>query len=242
MVDSKLGTVEPSEHNGYDGMKKSILYNSLTSYSLHSDSSVYVNFDDLEHISSFGSVHELGDAHVIQCGKEQSIPDGTFLVGSAIGPWAMNSAVEQAVQRSLAHLSPSHLATRIEKGLTVLRKVVRQEEITTSHRGSPEVCSKLHTENVHPLELFSKMKIESASSNPFHYKYDAMISDSMHLSSLQLVPDFPWSCDPSASGSFVPHGSSSPSYSFSIGRTKGCALNSIDDGSYNFNYDPYSGD
>ena len=229
-------------------MKKSVLYDSRASYSLHSDSSAYVNFDDSRHASLIGSIHEYADGHIIQCGHTQNIPDGTFLIGSARGSWAMNSVIKEAVERSLSHLPPKHLAMRVEKGLTLLRKVISKESYQTGHSDSPVICSKLHTEDVHPLELFSKMKVESMSKNPFHQKYSERPSDIIPSSSQTsrkdlsnvLQPDFPWSCDSSAGGSVAPHGSGD-SYSFQLGKTQGCMMYSADGGNYNFNYNPVSG-
>ena len=249
VLEKKERNEDLSELNKYDAMTKSVLYDSRASYFLHSDSSAYVNFNDLKHASLIGSIHEYADEHIVQCGHTQNIPDGTFLVGSAKGSWAMNSVVEEAVKASLSHLPPNHLAMRVEKGLTLLRKVISKEVYHTGHSGSLVICSKLHTENVHPLELFSKMKVESMSENPFHQKYSERPTDTVLSSSPQtsrkdlsnvLQPDYPWSCDSSAGGSAIPRGSGD-SYSFQLGRTQGCMMYSADSGNYNFNYDPVSG-
>lgn len=82
----------------------------------------------------------------------------------------LGHGVEQDVARILSNLQlpPTHLATRIDRGLTLLRKVVRTEE----HPGSGnEICSKLHTVAIHPLELFSKMRTKTIGESPFQHVY-----------------------------------------------------------------------
>jgi hypothetical protein len=146
--------------NSYEEMASTFLYDSHTSYSLKHDLSVYRNLDNENHLLSFGSIREYEDNHIVQCGYDNPTAYGTILVGSSHGSWARNQAVEQDVARTLGNLllHPVHLATRIDKGLTLLRKVIRTEE----HQGNgTEVCSKLHTEPIHPLELFSTMRITS---------------------------------------------------------------------------------
>jgi hypothetical protein len=78
--------------------------------------------------------------------------------------------VEQDVARTLSNLQlpPTHLAARIDRDLTLLRKVGRTEE----HPGSGnEVCSKLHTVAIHPLELFPKMRTKTIGESPFQIVY-----------------------------------------------------------------------
>ena len=170
VYENNTATTDLYNLNSYEEMASTYLYDSHTSYSLKYDLSAYHNLDDKSHMMSFGSIRDFGDHHVVQCGFEKNTAAGAILVGSSRGSWAKYNGVELDVARTLSNLQlpPSHLATRIDRGLTLLRKVVRTEE----HPGSGnEVCSKLHTVAIHPLELFSKMRTKIIGESPFQHVY-----------------------------------------------------------------------
>ena len=170
VYENNTATTDLYNLNSYEEMASTYLYDSHTSYSLKYDLSAYHNLDDKSHMMSFGSIREFDDHHVVQCGFEKNTAAGAILVGSSRGLWAKYNGVEQDVARTLSNLQlpPTHLAARIDRGLTLLRKVVRTEE----HPGSGnEVCSKLHTVAIHPLELFSKMRTKTIGESPFQHVY-----------------------------------------------------------------------
>jgi hypothetical protein len=258
VYENNTETADLHNLNKYDEMASTYLYDSHTEYSLKHDPSNYRSLDNENHLLSFGSIREYEDNHIVQCGFDKPTADGTILVGSSHGSWARDQSVEQDVARTLGNLllHPVHLATRIDKGLTLLRKVIRTE----MHQGiGNEVCSKLHTESLHPLELFSTMRITSIGESPFQHIYSKVdpterrdgrdeipsnLTDTLSNSrgkrrSLlgNLQPDYP-----------VKHcvGSSTAgdtSSSYNLGYTQGCLeFNAEIPGSLNVNYDPSTGD
>ena len=233
--------------NDYDKMSQSFLYDNHVSYSLLSALSNYVNLDNEMHAASFGSIHELAESHIIQCGHEQTTSDGTFLVGSARGSWINTPAIKHALTRSMAHLSQSHLKAKKDKGLMILRRVVRSENFRNDQGDIVQICSKLHTETVHPLELFSEMKMVSISESPFQHTYmnrDASPEGNPSQRSRKelsnvIYPDAPIVACDSNQGYFSGYISGSGnSYSYALGAVTGCAEYSNDYTAYNFNYNP----
>ena len=245
VYENRTRTADLINLNDYAEMAKTFLYDTRSSYSLKSDPSNYINFDDIKHMASFGSIHELTDSHIVQCGHKKDIPIGSFLVGSSRGTWSREFGIDQELKRSLAHLSQSHLEVRKDKGLLIIRKVVRTENYRTNELNYFESCSKLHTENIHPLELFSKMELQTITESPFEITYNqrketdsksqSSPSSSHHLRkelSQILKPDLPIThCDGDTSGE---------SYSYKYGLI-GCAEYSADASAFNFNYDTTTG-
>lgn len=246
--------------NRYEDMVSTYLYDSHTSYSLKHDLSSYRNLDDKNHLLSFGAIREYEDNYIVQCGFDKATTEGTILVGSSHGSWARDQAVEQDVARTLGNLllHPTHLATRIDKGLTLLRKVIRTEQ----HQGiGDEICSKLYTEPIHPLELFSTMRIKSIGESPFQHVYSMEDPTQRTDSSERIFPNFanvssysrrggrplssilqPDSPVQACKGSSNDNGDDLSS-SYNILPTKGClGFNAQIPGSFNANYDTIKGE
>ena len=159
-----------------DGKVDTYSYDSHTSYSLKYDVSSYHNLDDVERLMSFGLIRQFEDNHIVHCDHGSPILIGAILIGSSHGSWAKENDVENYVARTLSSLllHPSHLAVRVDKGLTLLRQVVRTESFDSTGN---EVCTKLHTESIHPLELFKTMRIESIAESPFQHMYSGSNPD-----------------------------------------------------------------
>ena len=259
VYENRTRTADMINLNDYEEMVTTFLYDSHTSYSLLSDPSMYINLDDPKHLASFGTIRELSDSHVIQCGHSKLVADGTFLVGSSQGSWALEPSVAHEIARSMAHLHPDHLVERKEKGLTMIRVVVRTEEYrididnADSYDGTgAEMCSKLLTESIHPLELFSRMRLKTITESPFQHIYrqrdtatDELSSQSSsHLRkemSAIVTPDLPIIACTGKSAGYVVQGKGD-TYAYELGGLAGCAEYSADvPGSFNFNYDPPSG-
>jgi hypothetical protein len=260
VYENNTATADLHNLNRYEDMVSTYLYDSHTSYSLKNDLSSYRNLDDKNHLLSFGSIREYEDNYIVQCGFDKPIIEGTILVGSSHGSWARDQAVEQDVARTLGNLllHPTHLATRIDKGLTLLRKVIRTEQ----HQGiGDEVCSKLHTESIHPLELFSTMRIKSIGESPFQHVYSKEDPTQRTDSSERISSNFgdissnsrqggrllspilrPESPVQACKGSSNDNGDDLSS-SYNILPTK-CSLgfNAQVPGSFNFNYDTIKGE
>jgi hypothetical protein len=256
VYENNTETADVHNLNRYEDMASTYLYDSHTEYSLKHDPSSYRNLDNENHLLSFGSIREYEDNHIVQCGYDKPTADGTILVGSSHGSWAKDQAVEQDVARTLGNLllHPVHLATRIDKGLTLLRKVIRIEE----HQGiDNEVCSKLHTESLHPLELFSTMRITSIGESPFQHVYSN--EDPMQgrdgtentPSNLTDTLSNSWESRRFLSGILDPDGKvqhcvgsdDDTSASYNMGWTMGCLeFNANVPGSFSSNYHAYTGD
>ena len=247
IFENKTKNPEMTNLNDLNDMRTSFLYDSHVSYTLLSDPSGYVNLDNQKHLASFGLIHELAESHITHCGHEQTLSHGTFLVGSARGSWMRDLATEHAMAKLMAHLSPSHLKERKDKGLTILRRVVRTEEIEVIRSDITEICSKLFTESVHPMELFSQMKLETISKSPFQYaqmrKNESLEKENPQrsrngMSNMQLQPDSPIiTCDPNN----YYFGGKGGGYSVGYSLTEGCAEYYSDFTAYSFNYDLKTG-
>ena len=247
IFENKTENPEITNLNDLNDKKRSFLYDSHVSYTLLSDPSSYVNLDNRKHLASFGLIHEVDEGHIIHCGHEQPLSHGTFLVGSARGPWLRNLATEHAVAKLMAHLPPNHLKERKDKGLIMLRRVVRSEDVEVIRSDIKEICSKLFTESVHPMELFSHMKIETISKSPFQYAYmrknESLEKEHSQrsrnaMSNMQLQPDLPIiTCDPN---NYI-FGGSGGGYSVGYSFTEGCAEYYSDLAAYIFNYDSKTG-
>lgn len=248
VFENRTRTTDLINLNDYNVMSKMFLYDTHTSYSLRSNPSMYLNLDDPKHMASFGSIRELTNSHVIQCGHDKDVVGGTFLVGTSRGSWASESAVEHELARATAHLPPDHVREMKDRGLTMIRKVIRTAEY---HAGSvnSESCSKLHTESVHPVELFSKMRVQTITESPFHHIYrqkqktadDLTSPQSQHLRkamSTIVLSDVPVvACTGTTAG-----GGARNNFAYHRKSTRGCVEYSDDvPGSFNFNYDPNQG-
>ena len=233
-----------------DGKINTYAFDSRTSYSLRHAASSYLNLDDNRHLMSFGSIRQFEDNHIVHCGHENPTPVGAILVGSSHGSWAKKNDMEHNVARTLNNLrlDPSHLAVRVDKGLTLLRQVVRTESFETTGN---EVCTKLHTESIHPLELFKTMRIESIAESPFQHIYSGSIPDSAAVASApgdqsrkamsSIVSSDP-PLKPCLASSWSPVSHSDKDYSYNLTPKSGCLEYSADlPGSFNFNYDPRTG-
>jgi hypothetical protein len=156
----------------------------------------------------------------------------------------------------MAHLHHSHFIERNDKGLILLRKIVKSEHI---EGGEMKGCTKLHTEDIHPFQLFKSMRIESIGESPFQHTtqkrsteiIDTSVDsefprlDRKALSDI-LTPEK--TCDTSYYGNSgcsdldpylkCPISKPDPNWQINIGSAKGCAEFSEDlPGSFNFNYD-----
>lgn len=194
---------------------------------------------------SFGSIRQFEDNHIVHCHHENQNPTpvGTILVGSSHGSWAKENEVEHSVAHTLSNLQlhPSHLAVRVDKGLTLLRQVLRVERYESTGN---EICTKLHTESIHPLELFKTMRIQSIAESPFEHMYSGSNPDSSTRASAStkqarkarssiVAPDYP----------LLPCGEDmGTDFNYEAGLTQGCLEYSYDlPGSFNFNYNTLTG-
>ena len=229
-----------------DGKVDTYSYDSHTSYSLKYDVSWYHNLDDVERLMSFGSIRQFEDNHIIHCDHESPILIGAILVGSSHGSWAKENDVENYVARTLSSLllHPSHLAVRVDKGLTLLRQVVHTEKFDSTGN---EVCTKLHTESIHPLELFKTMRIESIAESPFQHMYSGSNPDPSNettaptkqtrkVMSAIVAPDYP--LQPCG----TPEERLGEDWVYEMGIYEGCLEYSVDlPGSFNFNFNTLTG-
>lgn len=156
----------------------------------------------------------------------------------------------------MAHFHRSHFIQKNDKGLVLLRKIVKSERIEDEEMKG---CTKLHTEDIHPLQLFESMRIESIGESPFqHTSKERSPEDNIDKSvdsesppgagvrldrkalSTIVTPDYPVThCDISDAAYFYGSGNN---YAYKVGPSQGCAEYSADlPGSFNFNYDYATG-
>ena len=222
-----------------DGTISTYSYDSHTSYSLKYNVANYHNLDDVKRLMSFGSILQFVDNHIVHCDHENPTLVGTILVGSSHGSWAKNNEVEHHVAHTLNNLllHPSHLAVRVDKGLTLLRQVVRTENFESSGN---KFCTKLHTESIHPVELFATMEIKTIAESPFQHMYGG---SNLHPSTGMSAPS---KQTRKMKSSFVvptykPCGTGEEDF-YSEGSFVGCLQYSKDlPGSFNLNYNARTG-
>lgn len=220
--------------DGHDLSKSALaFYNTTTKYRLY-DEAHYFNIDDI-HVSS---IREIGTNHVKYCGDSDSsdtlvgvrdiakkAQEGTFfIVGSKEGQW----------HRSLKQYTGI-------KSLNLVRKVKSYSFEESSK------CHLLNTESILPLELFSKMRIETEGNVPYQTTYSANNEDDNRKlganDDMNITPTSPLvDCANSLWGTgYVFQGANADktfNYTYKLGGFIGCAQFTMKlPGSFNYNYD-----
>ena len=225
--------------------------------------SSYVNLDDPKRIESFGDIHEFSSTHITHChGSDASPPVGSFLLGSSRGTWftRLPLSLRNDVESSISHLQTIHMNRRKDLGLMLMGKVVHAESVHVTSTSKQDHCTKLHVEEVHPLELFSEMHMNVAAQIPYQLSSfqqpeneDGMVDPSFRhpltntdvvnqqRKTYQTTPDSPMpSCTYSNLGGGFLWGSygSGENFGYAVGTTVGCGEYEYDaPGSFAFNYD-----
>ena len=155
-----------SVNSTYAEIASKIFYETRTTYTIH-DATMYINLDNTPDHHAAHVVRELSDDHVVHCpanadGAQAKV--GSFVVGSTRGLWATASHahVSRFLEDSLAQYHPSHVESKRKEGLVLARRVISSSRML-------ENCYHLATESVLPMELFTKMRIDSYLEQPFRH-------------------------------------------------------------------------
>eukprot|EP01036_Dinobryon_divergens_P022703 gene22703-30985_t len=198
---------------------------------------------------------------MVHCNTENlnELSTGSFLLGTKAGFWYL-----EAKEHSSAWTQHVHNETDSE--LALLRRVTYVSKSSIIEHLYGRSCYKVHTETIHPLELFLSMRTSTEGDIPYQTAYfpkgskpptktvssdlnpsnnTMSVAEKRKLFTTIVTPTAPLvACDdPSwGSGYWIYGGSSSEAYMYELGLTLGCAEYSNDvPGSFNFNYDYSTG-
>jgi len=157
--------------SSYHEIADKAFHDTRTVYTLHGGDGAYVNLDGVPDHHAAAAVRDISDTHLVHCpapggagGVTAAPAPGALVVGSAGGPWSTAAPphVARFLESSLRRLHPHHAAAKREHGLLIARRVAAVRRLVDDGHG----CLHLETEDVHPLELFSKMRLESYIEQP----------------------------------------------------------------------------
>lgn len=161
-----------------DTDKEHAIFETSTSYHLKGEPESYSILDDIPEGQADHHVRELTDGHVLHCGRAlQDLKVGSFILGTEKGSWSRIPHVARHLDAVLDVLPSEHAAGRRKSGFLVARRVTATHE----HRSQDNAtCIKLHTEDIHPIELFEKFRSESLVQRVHHQNYgnvDSVLMD-----------------------------------------------------------------
>ena len=141
-------------------------YVTTHSYQLALPPGRHFNLDVLSPLHAQATIRDVADRHIVHCQptdqqqlhlqSDDHVSTGSVLLGTAQGAWASLPHVAKALASRLTH-AHSHASP---SGFVMLRRVTSTEIL-------PEGCKKLHTEDIHPYELFDYFRIETVGEYPF---------------------------------------------------------------------------
>jgi hypothetical protein len=259
VLENTTRSPELADLNDYEEISRTFIYDTRSDYTLLNEPASYVNLDDPKNIHTFGEILDLSSTHVTHCNGEASPPTGTFLLGTAQGAWmkGLSVSTRAALDATLSHLAAGHMQARRDSGLVLIRRVIRSEPTTlegVKEGQSVGGCSKLHTEEVHPVELFSEFRIKAAAEHPFQQTYFSEPEGDndpnfnppdapARRKAYNMQPDDPLPICTSSNlgGGFLLKGSGNH-YGYALGIYLGCAAYEYEaPGSFNYNYDYRTG-
>ena len=248
-----------------DEDKGRAIFETTTSYHLNSSPDNYLNLDDIKDEDASSHIRGLSEDHILHCGRalESGLrwQSGSIVLGTERGAWSRIPHVSRHLDETFSSLPINHAVVRRKEGFLVLRR------ITEVHATDDADCTKIHTEPVHPIELFEKFRVESLGLRPYNHNYgkyevvadqnqEQVTTPERELFSKYAKPDSPvvkctdTSFAPFTDGYFGNYGVVIPStpaatddktsFAAEISpQNGGCIEYSKDfDGGFNFNYDP----
>ena len=145
------------------------LFETTTSYNLKASPDNYLNLDDINDEDAPLHIRGLSADHILHCGRalESGLlwRSGSIVLGTERGAWSRIPHVSRHLDETFSSLHTNHAAGRRKHGFLVLRR------ITEVHATDDADCTKIHTEPVHPIELFEKFRVESLGLRPYNHNY-----------------------------------------------------------------------
>ena len=160
--------VDEWDSNDNDDKGRAI-FETTTSYHLKASPDNYLNLDDIKDEDAPLHIRGLSEDHILHCGRalESGLlwQSGSIVLGTERGAWSRITHVSRHLDETLSSLPINHAAGRRKEGFLVLRR------ITEVHATDDADCTKIHTEPVHPIELFEKFRVESLGLRPYNHNY-----------------------------------------------------------------------
>lgn len=201
----------------------------------------YILLDNLRFVSldeeeAFRKIQDVSDDHLMYCSNEHAGRAGDVFLATTEAESIRSKSLEKA--KFLSYWR-SHKVQRNKKGFNFLRKVVSVESSLLRMAG--HTCSKLLTEEIHPLEIFLGINVSAIVSTPYNISYSPSALDESgarnHASTSRtnvslkyiVTPDYPlkscedysyWYTQSSWSYSFY---ATSSTYVYQLASTQGCA-------------------
>ena len=246
---------DPKDDMDDDGR---VIFETTTSYQLKASPDNYLLLDDIKEEDASSHIRGLSEDHILHCGRALESghrwQSGSIVLGTDRGAWSRLPHVNRHLEESFLPLHINHAVGRRKQGFLVLRR------ITEIHAMDDSECIKIHTEAIHPIELFEKFRVESLGQRPYNHnygKYETVLEE-RELFSKFAQPDSP--IQHCTSSSFSPFTTGFyGKYSFVLGNPSsghddaftfvaeasllngGCVEYSKDfSGGFNFNYDSVS--
>ena len=182
--DNKFHVVEENDDvstwNGNDmnEVASRAIYETRTSYEMATDKIVVL--DHMIDADRHGEIRALSDTHVLHCGRSlrsDAMAPGTILLGTQSGAWSGGDRVARYLNEMLSTYHPDHATVKQKDGFLVIRRVteVKRSSEDADHDADQE-CLHVHTEDVHPIELFSKFRVSSVGSIPVNHNYGQVMA------------------------------------------------------------------
>lgn len=161
----------------YNDLSEQSIHETSTSYTLKSDVKLH-SFDLQKNIDSIDSIE---DDHVIHCLSQTRLLEGSkTILSSKVGDIYIASAHGAAIHSPKEKTSPlskilKRKTSQLNTGIQMIRQIVKTEDHI--HEDSSMKCTKFHTEDIHPMELYEHSKIESIVEHPFtkHFLTDEVL-------------------------------------------------------------------
>ena len=145
------------------------IFETTTSYHLMASPDNYLLLDDIKEEDAPLHIRGLSEDHILHCGRalESGLlwQSGSIVLGTEKGAWSRIPHVDRFLEDSFSSLHIDHAVGRRKQGFLVLRR------ITELHDTDDTDCIKIHTEPIHPIELFEKFRVESFGQRPYNHNY-----------------------------------------------------------------------
>lgn len=139
-----------------------VYQDTVTRYTLHGEDTVssFVSLDVAHHAKAVKGIDETSITHC------HELSEGDVIIASAHGRTVHSQSLEQG---PLAYMQQSPRVTRNNpSGWLLVRRVLEASSPSSpSSTSGTKECTRYLTEDIHPLELFSDMSIESSFESPF---------------------------------------------------------------------------
>ena len=120
----------------------------------------------LDEEESFRKIEDMSDNHLMYCSNEHLGRPGDIFLATVQKESIRSKSLEGAKFSSYWR---SHKVQKNKKGFNFLRKVISVKSSLLKMSG--HTCSKLMTEEIHPLEMFHSINVSALVSTPYNISF-----------------------------------------------------------------------